>query len=50
MLRTVQVADIVGIRSLVVHTKDNEAKQFYLHFSFVPSPTDPLHLFILLKT
>ena len=49
MLRTVQVADIVGIRSLVVHAKDNEAKQFYLHFDFVPSPTDPLHLFILLK-
>lgn len=49
MLRTVQVANIVGIRSLVVHAKDHEAKQFYLHFDFVPSPTDPLHLFILLK-
>jgi GNAT superfamily N-acetyltransferase len=49
MLRTVQAADIVGIRSLVVHAKDNEAKKFYLHFDFVPSPTDPLHLFILVK-
>jgi GNAT superfamily N-acetyltransferase len=49
MLRTVQAADIVGIRSLVVHAQDNEAKQFYRHFDFVPSPTDPLHLFILLK-
>jgi GNAT superfamily N-acetyltransferase len=49
MLRTVQAADIVGIRSLVVHAKDDEAKQFYLHFDFVPSPTNELHLFMLLK-
>lgn len=49
MLRAIQVADIVGIRALVVHAKDTEAKRFYMHFDFVPSPTDPLHLFILLK-
>jgi len=48
-MRTIQVADIVGIRALVVHAKDKAAKEFYEHFDFVPSPTDPLHLFILLK-
>lgn len=48
-MRTVKAADIAGIRALVVHAKDKVAKEFYQHFDFVPSPTDPLHLFILLK-
>jgi GNAT superfamily N-acetyltransferase len=48
-LRTLQAADIAGIRALVVHAKDDEAKGFYQHFNFVPSPSDPLHLFMLLK-
>lgn len=48
-LRTLQAADIAGIRALAVHAKDDVAKGFYEHFDFLPSPTDPLHLFILLK-
>ena len=48
-LRTLQAADIAGIRALVVHAKDDEAKGFYQHFNFVPSPSDPLHFFVLLK-
>lgn len=49
MLRTLQAADIVGIRALVVHAKDDVAEGFYQHFDFLPSPSDPLHLFLLLK-
>jgi GNAT superfamily N-acetyltransferase len=49
MLRTLQAADIAGIRALAVHAKDEAARRFYAHFDFVPSPTDPLHLFVLLK-
>lgn len=49
MLRTLQAADIAGIRAFGVHAKDDEAKAFYEHFDFVPSPTDPYHLFRLLK-
>jgi GNAT superfamily N-acetyltransferase len=49
MQRTLQAADIAGIRALAVHAKDAEARCFYEHFDFVPSPTDPLHLFVLLK-
>jgi GNAT superfamily N-acetyltransferase len=49
MRRTMQVADIVGIRALAAHAKDGEARAFYEHFGFVPSPTDSLHLFILTK-
>ena len=48
-LRTLQAADIAGIRALLVHAKDDAAKQFYERFDFLPSPSDPLHLFILLK-
>lgn len=47
--RTLAAADIAGIRALVVHAKDERAADFYAHFGFRPSPTDPLHLFVLLK-
>lgn len=49
MRRTLQVADIVGIRALAAHAKDDAARAFYEHFGFLASPTDPLHLFILTK-
>jgi GNAT superfamily N-acetyltransferase len=49
LLRTLQAADIIGIRAFAVHAKDENARLFYEHFDFIPSPTDPLHLFVLLK-
>jgi GNAT superfamily N-acetyltransferase len=49
MLRTLQAAHIAGIRAFAVHAKDDEARAIYEHFDFVPSPTDPYHLFLLLK-
>lgn len=49
MRRTVQAADIAGIRTLAVHAKDEVARAFYRRFDFIDSPTDPLHLFLLLK-
>jgi GNAT superfamily N-acetyltransferase len=49
LLRTLQAADIVGIRGFVVHAKDDQARSFYEHFDFVASPTDPMHLFLLTK-
>lgn len=47
--RTLQAADIAGIRALVVHAKDEPAKAFYEHFDFAPLPQNPLHLSLLLK-
>jgi GNAT superfamily N-acetyltransferase len=47
--RTLQVADIVGVRSLAVHAKDESAAAFYRHFGFEPSATDSRHLFMLIK-
>jgi GNAT superfamily N-acetyltransferase len=49
VLRTLQAAAIAGIRALVVHAKDAQARAFYEQFDFAASPTDPLHLFILMK-
>ena len=49
MLRTLQAADIAGIRAFAVHAKDEEVRRFYLKFDFIPSPSDPMHLFVLLK-
>jgi len=49
MQRTLQAADIAGIRAFAFHAKDDEARRFYQHFDFIPSPTDPMHLFVLLK-
>ena len=49
LLRTVQAADIAGIRAVLVHAKDDDARNWYLHWGFEPSPTDPYHLFLLLK-
>ena len=49
MRRTLQAADIGGIRAFAVHAKDESARRFYGHFGFVNSPSDPLHLFLLMK-
>ena len=49
LLRTAQAADIAGIRCLLVHAKDETAKQWYEGWEFETSPTDPYHLFLMLK-
>jgi len=49
LLRTLQASDIAGIRAFAVHAKDEAARAFYKHFDFTASPSDPMHLFLLLK-
>ncbi|MBN7332405.1 GNAT family N-acetyltransferase [Mycobacteroides abscessus] len=49
ILRTVQVSEQVGVKILLVHALHEEARTFYERFDFEPSPTDPLHLFLLMK-
>lgn len=49
ILRTLQAADIAGIRALLAHAKDEHAKQWYLSWDFESSPTDPFHLFLLIE-
>lgn len=48
--RVDSAADIVGIRALLIHAEDEGAKDFYMNLAeFEESPTDPLHLFLLIK-
>jgi GNAT superfamily N-acetyltransferase len=49
LLRTLQAAEIAGLRAVLVHAKDEDARRFYIRFGFEPSPTDSFHLMLLLK-
>ena len=49
--RLVELSDDIGCRGLLVHVESTEARDFYLHLipEFEESPTDPLHLVVLMK-
>lgn len=49
MLRTDAAAEELGIRLMPVHAKHAEAGRWYRGFGFEESPTDPLHLMLLMK-
>ncbi|MEL6470803.1 MAG: GNAT family N-acetyltransferase [Cyanobacteria bacterium J06623_4] len=46
ILRTLQAAEIAGIRAILVHAISEEAKQFYLKCGFATSPLDSMTLMI----
>jgi len=46
ILRTVQAAELGGIRAILVHAISEEAKRFYERHGFVESPIDPMTLMI----
>jgi GNAT superfamily N-acetyltransferase len=48
--RILNVSDQVGVRAVLIHCLDEPARAFYMNFAeFEPSPTDPMHLQLLLK-
>lgn len=49
MRRTLAVADVIAVRALLVHAKDDTAGDFYRRFGFMSSPSDPLHLMLLIE-
>ncbi len=48
MIKAIDVAAAIGVRLLLVHAKDEEAKAFYAHYGFVESPLDTLTMLMLL--
>jgi GNAT superfamily N-acetyltransferase len=46
ILRTLQAAEIAGIRAILVHAISERAKRFYEKWGFVSSPVDPMTLMI----
>lgn len=49
LLRCVEASDAIGARILLVHAKNDAAKAWYMRYDFEESPTDPLHLMMLMK-
>jgi GNAT superfamily N-acetyltransferase len=49
VLRTLQAADIAGIRAILVHAISEEAKRFYQRCGFAESPIDPMMLMVTVK-
>jgi GNAT superfamily N-acetyltransferase len=49
MRRALTASEEVGMRVLIVHALDDDARSFYERWGFEPSPTDPLNLPMLFK-
>lgn len=48
ILRTLQAAELGGIRAILVHAISAEAKRFYERYGFAECPIDPMTLMITL--
>lgn len=50
-LKALEASSEIGCRAVAVHCEDDAARAFYLRVvpAFEPSPTDPLHLIVLIK-
>lgn len=46
ILRTLQAAEIAGIRAILVHAISEDAKQFYQKCGFTVSPIEPMTLMV----
>jgi GNAT superfamily N-acetyltransferase len=49
ILRTLQAAEIAGIRAILVHAKDEMAQRFYERLGFIASPANPRTLALPLQ-
>ncbi len=49
VLRTLQAADIAGIRAMLVHAISEDAKRFYERCGFQPSPLHPMTLMVTMR-
>lgn len=49
--RIIELSEDIGCRGLLVHAESADARSFYLHLvpELEPSPTDDLHLVLLMK-
>ena len=49
--RATDIGTQIGCRGLLVHAESDAARAFYIHQipNFMPSPTDPMHLVLMMK-
>lgn len=46
VLRSLRLAEELGVRALLCHAVSNDARTFYLHHGFVESPIEPMTLML----
>ncbi|WP_052956940.1 GNAT family N-acetyltransferase [Mycolicibacter heraklionensis] len=49
ILKSLEVAEVTGVRLLLVHAKNPDAQHFYIRYGFEPSPVDDMTLMLLVK-
>jgi GNAT superfamily N-acetyltransferase len=49
LLKALEVAELVGVRVVLVHAENEAARDFYLHYEFESSPFDDLTLMRLIS-
>lgn len=50
LLRAAGASEIAGLRAMLIHVYDDSVRSFYARFNLLEeSPTNPLHLFLLMK-
>jgi GNAT superfamily N-acetyltransferase len=48
--RIATASEVIGVRALLIHCESDPARDFYLRLAkFESSPTDPMHLLLLMK-
>lgn len=48
--RIAAASEVIGVRALLIHCESDAARDFYLRLAkFETSPTDPMHLLLLMK-
>lgn len=48
--RIAAASEVIGVRALLIHCESDVARDFYLRLAkFEPSPTDPMHVLLLMK-
>ena len=47
--RCLNVSKEAGVRAFMVHAKDESARQLYLRFKMLECPSNPMHLYFLMK-
>ncbi|MGC5050421.1 GNAT family N-acetyltransferase [Micromonospora sp. DT48] len=48
--RIAAAAEVIGVRAVLIHCETDAARDFYLRLAkFESSPTDPMHLLLLMK-
>ncbi len=49
LLKSVEASRAIGVRAVLVYAKHQKAIDFYAKYGFVPSPSNPFHMMLIMK-